>query len=191
VVGNIKTYFNPKITSKYKKNKPLIVLASTHRGEEEMILKHIDTENYQVVVVPRHPERFDEVYEMMKRFGSVVKFSEMRNGKWKNRSVKELEDFMLADVMGELVNLYAVADVVILGGSFVDNVGGHNPIEAAYFNTPIISGRYIFNQKALYDEVEGIEICDVDQIKDKLKSANKTKIKNRIDLEKIISFIKE
>jgi 3-deoxy-D-manno-octulosonic-acid transferase len=93
------------------------------------------------------------------------------------------------DRMGELVNLYAIADVVILGGSFVDNVGGHNPIEAAYFNTPIISGEFIFNQKALYSEVENIEICKPEEIRNKLKNLKPTFIKRKCDLKKIIDRI--
>jgi len=205
VVGNIKTYFNPKITTIYTKKKPLIVVASTHSNEEEMILKNIDLKKYQVVVVPRHPERFEEVYEVMKKFGKVECFSEMENeksgvpkkspdflgcrGKMENEYVLE-NDLILCDKMGELVNLYKVADIVILGGSFVDNVGGHNPIEAAYFNKPIISGKYYFNQTALYNEVENIEVCEINELKEAIKKAKPTKIKTKVDLEKIINYIK-
>ena len=188
IVGNIKTYFNPSITTQYIKNKPLIVVASTHVNEEEIILKNIPFENYQVVVVPRHPERFEEVYEVMSRFGKVDKISE--KCKLKNDKYKLDSDLILCDKMGELVNLYKVADIVILGGSFVDNVGGHNPIEAAYFNKPIISGKYIFNQKALFNEVENIEICEADEIKNRIKNARPTKIKNIVDIQKIIDLIK-
>jgi len=189
VVGNIKTYFHPLITTEYIKKKPLIVVASTHSGEEELILKELDLQKYQVVIVPRHPERFEEVYEIMKKFGRVSRISE----KWKVKSEKcELDvDLILCDKMGELINLYKVADIVILGGSFVDNVGGHNPIEAAYFNKPIISGKYYFNQKALYKEVENIEVCETSEINKKIKTAKPTKIKNRIDIQKIIKLIEE
>jgi len=85
VIGNIKTYFNPAITVEYKKNKPLIVVASTHPNEEELILNNLPFEEFQVVVVPRHPERFDEVYKIMQKYGNVKKATELRieNGKWK------------------------------------------------------------------------------------------------------------
>ena len=190
VVGNIKTYFNPKITKKYIKKKPLIVIASTHKNEEELILKNLPLNKYQIVVVPRHPERFDEVYEVMKKFSKVEKFSEMENKKWKMGNEYKLDgDLILCDKMGELINLYKVADIVILGGSFVDNVGGHNPIEPAYFNKPIISGEYIFNQKALYKEVEGIEICKLNEINIKLLKAKPTKIKRIVDIEGILKEI--
>ena len=191
VTGNIKTYFKPDITQKYIKKKPLIVVASTHENEEEMILKNLNFKDYQVVMVPRHPERFNEVYEIMKKFGDVKKFSEMENGKWKMENEYKLEgNLILCDKMGELVNLYAVADYVILGGSFVDNVGGHNPVEPAYFNKPVISGKYYFNQHALYNEVENIEICDIEDINECIKKAKPTRIKNRVDMEKILDYIR-
>ena len=69
-------------------------------------------------------------------------------------------DIILVDRMGELINIYSVADIVILGGSFVDNVGGHNPLEVAYFNKPLISGKYIFNQKALFEMVGDYYLID-------------------------------
>jgi 3-deoxy-D-manno-octulosonic-acid transferase len=179
VVGNIKTVFNPIVTKKYQKSKPLIVVASTHKGEEEEILKNLP-KNYQIVVVPRHPERFDEVEKIMKKFGKVSRLSKEDNLNG---------DLILCDMMGELINLYNVADIVILGGSFVDNVGGHNPIEAAYFNVPIISGKYVFNQKALYNEIENIQICEIDEIKEAIKKAKPTKIKRRVNLESVLKRI--
>jgi len=185
VTGNIKTYFQPKITTRYKKKKKLLILASTHKNEEKLILENIDYKKYQTVVVPRHPERFDEVYELLKTYGDVQKISEMCSS-----NECELDgNLFLMDRIGELINLYAVADIVILGGSFVDNVGGHNPVEAAYFNVPVISGEYIFNQKALYSEVEGIVICKPHQLREKILEASFTRIKNRADIDKIISLI--
>jgi len=179
VTGNIKTYFNPKITTHYRPQKKLIVIASTHKNEEELILKNLP-KGYQVVVAPRHPERFDEVEEILKKFGEVNKIDKNLNG-----------DLILCNKMGELINLYAIADYVILGGSFVDNIGGHNPIEPAYFNKPIISGPYYFNQKALYSEVENIVITDAKDLKKAIKNAKPTKIKNQIDFEKILKIIKD
>ena len=190
VTGNIKTYFNPEITREYIKKKPLIVMASTHKNEEEMILKNLDLKNYQVVVVPRHPERFDEVYETMRNFGEVERFSKMESGEWRVENKYELNgDLILCDKMGELVNLYKIADIVILGGSFVDNVGGHNPVEPAYFHKPIISGKYYFNQKALYKEVENIEVCEVENINECIKRAKPTKIKTKADINRILQVI--
>ena len=184
VTGNIKTIGNFKVTKQYSKRKKLLVIASTHAGEEELILKNIPLD-YQIVVAPRHPERFDEVARFLERFAKEhsLTFAKL------TQSGDLSADLIIDDKLGELINLYAVADAVILGGSFVDNVGGHNPIEVAYFNKPLISGRYYFNQEALYKEVKNIYVCEAEEIKEALKKAKPTEIKNRADLDKIISFI--
>ncbi|MEO1923886.1 MAG: glycosyltransferase N-terminal domain-containing protein, partial [Nautiliaceae bacterium] len=97
--GNIKTFFSPTITYKYiKTSKPLLVLASTHKNEEELILNRLDLEKYQVIVVPRHPERFDEVYNIMKKFGDVKKISELNAAK---DGLKLEGNLILMDKMGE------------------------------------------------------------------------------------------
>ncbi|WP_456489364.1 lipid IV(A) 3-deoxy-D-manno-octulosonic acid transferase [Caminibacter pacificus] len=187
VIGNIKTITDFKVTKNYKKRRKLLVIASTHENEEEIILKNIPLE-YQIVVAPRHPERFKEVEKFLKDFAAKnsLSFSKLSQ----SQSDEELKaDIILDDVLGELINLYAVSDVVILGGSFVENVGGHNPIEVAYFNKPLISGRHIFNQKALYKEVENIKIVDVKELKEALKDLKPTFIKNRADLKEILRVI--
>ncbi len=187
VVGNIKTYFNPLITKKYKKVKPLIVIASTHDKEEELILKNLDFNGYQIVIAPRHPERFLEVEKFLKKFSKERKKS---FSKLSEIDENLQTDIILDDKLGELINLYSIADMVILGGSFVDNVGGHNPIEAAFFNVPIISGKYFFNQHALYKEVEGIEITSLKDLNNTLKKVKPTFIKNKVNLNKIVDFIR-
>jgi 3-deoxy-D-manno-octulosonic-acid transferase len=148
-----------------------------------MILKNIPLDKYQVAIVPRHPERFEEVEKIAKKFGDVEKLSEINDFTLK-------KDIVVVDKMGELVNFYKIADIVVLGGSFVDNVGGHNPIEAAYFNKPIISGKYFFNQHVLYNEVDGIKICEISEISECLNSLKPTKIKRTYDIKKVIEYIK-
>jgi 3-deoxy-D-manno-octulosonic-acid transferase len=114
VVGNIKTYFSPQINTEYIKKKPLIVLASTHKNEEELILTKLDLSMFQVVVVPRHPERFDEVYNVMKKYGKVERISNVKCKKHNGKCIIDLnENLILIDKMGELVNLYKVADIII------------------------------------------------------------------------------
>ena len=72
--------------------------------------------------------------------------------------------------MGELNNIYAISDVVILGGGFIKSAGGHNPIEPAFFNNIVISGDVIFNQKALFECVEDAYMIKEDQIKEYLQN---------------------
>jgi 3-deoxy-D-manno-octulosonic-acid transferase len=187
VAGNIKSAVNFEITKHYKKPKErLIVAGSTHKGEEEIILEAFsNTKNSKLVIVPRHPERFDEVYKIIENFSKKYGYS---YGKIDDGFDN---DIILVDKMGELINLYAISDVVILGGSFVDNVGGHNPLEVAYFNKPLISGKYIFNQHSLFDMIDNIYIVEKNSnLKYKLnEKLHKSDIKNKGNLDIILKEI--
>ena len=190
VSGNIKSAFLPSPSKIYAKPKErAIVLASTHAGEEELILRELNlSANDKLILVPRHPERFGEAGEILAKFAAknrlkFAKFSETKNFD---------AQCVLVDAMGELVNIYKFSDVVVLGGSFVPNVGGHNPIEAAQFENVVISGEFIFNQKALYSAVEGIKFAKADEINSLLKQdLPKAKIVAKGDAREILKDIEE
>jgi len=161
VNGNIKTFAKPVITKEYKKpQKKVIVMASSHEGEEQLLLQNLHLQKDEIlIVVPRHPERFTSVDRILQKFSQKEKLSyEKINDELK-------ANIILCDKMGELVNLLAIADTVLLCGSFIDGVGGHNPLEPAFFGCKIISGKYIFNQKALFSLVENIKICQANELK--------------------------
>ncbi|WP_169763745.1 lipid IV(A) 3-deoxy-D-manno-octulosonic acid transferase [Campylobacter mucosalis] len=162
VSGNIKSAFLPKQTKIYTKPKErMIVFASTHKNEETMLLENITlSQNDKLIIAPRHPERFSEVDEIFSAFAKKFDFSYSKFSQSENFNAK----CILIDSLGELINIYAISDIVVLGGSFVPNVGGHNPIEAAQFKNMIISGKYIFNQKALYSEVLGVKFIEPNEI---------------------------
>lgn len=161
VNGNIKTFAKPVVTKVYKKpKKKVIIMASSHEGEEKLLLSKLHLQKDEMlIVVPRHPERFDSVREILKEFSSQenLTFADL------NDDLKE--DIVLCNKMGELVNLFAISDVVLLCGSFKEGIGGHNPLEPAFFGTKIISGPYIFNQKTLFSLVENINVCSADELK--------------------------
>ena len=190
VSGNIKSAFLSSPSKIYAKPKErAIVLASTHAGEEELILRELNlSANDKLILVPRHPERFGEAGEILAKFAaknglSFAKFSETKNFD---------AQCVLIDAMGELVNIYKFSDVVVLGGSFVPNVGGHNPIEAAQFENAVISGEFIFNQKALYSAVEGIKFAKADEISLLLRqNLPKAKIVAKGDASEILKDIEE
>ena len=98
----------------------------------------------------------------------------------------------MIDKLGELINIYNVSDVVILGGSFV-KVGGHNPLECAFFNVKLISGIYIFNQYALFDLIENYKLVQDFELKSTLESLQSLKnsfIKNQSDkLDRLLAYI--
>lgn len=188
VVGNIKSANLPKPTKIYPKpHKRVIVIASSHENEEKNLLANLKLDcNDQLFIAPRHPERFSSVYDIIRdKFNNKISFEKFSD----NMGFKS--QIILIDTLGELVNLYAIADIVVLCGSFEPDIGGHNPIEAAQFGCKILSGKYTHNQKDLYRAVSGIEFCSYDDINDKLNSNLKsTKIVNKCDINEIIKEIK-
>lgn len=123
--------------------RPTLIAASTHEGEEEIILdafKNIleSINNALLIIVPRHPERFDKV---LKKILS-------RNLKVARRSLQQdvsaKTEVILGDTMGELILLYLVSDIAFVGGSLIDH-GGQNLLEPASLSKAICSGPSLRN----------------------------------------------
>lgn len=188
VSGNIKLSQLPKITKNYVKPKGFVTTAgSTHKAEEELILKSYDKNMGKLIIVPRHPERFDEVNELLKVFAVNKQLSYHRFSQKENFS----SDIILLDKMGELNNVYAISDAVILGGAF-EKIGGHNPVEPAYFNCRIISGKNYFNQKTLFECINDYYIVENDELNKILKNVqtlSKASLKEVGDIAPIIKEI--
>ncbi len=123
--------------------RPVIVAASTHPGEDEQILKAFAQvrqrhDNCLLVIVPRHPERFDAVNELCIAVGWNVQRRST------GMSPGPGDDVVLGDTMGELLLLLSGATVAVIGGSLV-NHGGHNVLEASAWGVPVVTGPYMFN----------------------------------------------
>ncbi len=190
VNGNIKTFQQLSLSKHYPKRlgARVIVLASTHEKEEELILARIRLrENDQLIVVPRHPERFEKVHQYLQDY--AIKNQRTYACMTQNDTMQAA--IILCDTMGELVNVYAISDIVILGGSFIDGIGGHNPLEPAFFGLKIISGQYIFNQKVLFRCVENIEICEEENLGDVFERADTLKNSMIINSGEINPLIQE
>lgn len=191
VTGNIKLSKLPAITRNLEKYSALLVCAaSTHEGEEEIILeafKSFKKENKDatLVMVPRHPERFDNVAEMIQKMAySWHRFSE---------DTSMDDDIVLVDTLGELVNVYAISDIVILGGAF-EPIGGHNAAEAAQFGCKIISGKHYFNQKDIFSAIEGIAVVEASNLSCRLSQhalLKPCKIVQRTDISAIVKSLQE
>lgn len=122
--------------------RPVWIAASTHEGEEALILDahaalRADLPNALLILVPRHPERFDRVAALCTAQG--FKLSRRGTG-----TPQPGADVYLGDTMGELRMLYAAADVAFVGGSLVAT-GGHNPLEPAALGLPVVTGPHLFN----------------------------------------------
>ncbi len=179
VLGNIKTAAVVEPSRMLPEPKrEVVTLASTHEGEEMLLLHHLDFAGRVVVVVPRHPERFERVAT------EVAAFCSRKGLSFHRFSMREdfESDVVLLDRMGELVNLYAISDVVLLGGSFVDGVGGHNPLEPAHFGVKLVSGVHVFNQQALFPLVENAVFAAPETVEEAIASAQHSAIRHRSDL---------
>ena len=193
VTGNIKLSKLPSPSKTLQKPSSLLLCAaSTHEGEEEHVLKAFtdfkkEQEDAKLLVVPRHPERFDKVASKVEKFAKEENFS------WQRYSQKEdfESDVIVIDKLGELVNLYAISDIVILGGAF-EPIGGHNAAEAAQFGCKIISGEHYFNQKDIFDAIEGIAVVEASNLSRRLSQhalLKQTKIKYSTDITPIVKSI--
>ena len=169
VIGNIKLAILPKTTKELQKPDTHVITAgSTHESEEELILNAYDKSMGKLIIVPRHPERFDKVYALIKEYAEKNSLTYHRYTQKENFD----SDIVLIDKMGELINIYAISDTVILGGGFIKTAGGHNPIEPAYFGCKLISGETIFNQKSLFECVKDYKLIKNEELKNTLKNLN-------------------
>jgi 3-deoxy-D-manno-octulosonic-acid transferase len=136
IAGNLK-YAHADEQPSYQNliNRPYILFASTHPGEEELFAQlsaQLDLDEL-VVIAPRHPQRAADIVKTLRPLGLQLKQRSL------NQAIDENTQLYLADTLGELKALMAHAAVVIMGGSFV-NIGGHNILEPARLGRAIITG---------------------------------------------------
>jgi 3-deoxy-D-manno-octulosonic-acid transferase len=195
VTGNIKLSKLPSVSKELVKPSVFLVCAaSTHKGEEGLILKAFadfkkEQKDAKLIVVPRHPERFKKVASEVENF---AKEESLSFHKYSQNETFE-SDITVVDKLGELVNIYAISDIVILGGAF-EPIGGHNAAEAAQFGCKIISGKHYFNQKDIFEAIEGIVIVEASNLSRRLSQhglLKATKIKHKTDITPIVESLKD
>ena len=179
----------PQVNIKYKsklksclKNKNIFLAASTHPGEEEILIKLANNlrskgvDNTLIIIAPRHIERSKDIKKLILGAGYDIKC----------RSNKELPSksdvFYLADTMGEMGSLIEISNLVFVAGSLVKKIGGHNPTEAASLGKAVIMGPFT-------------EKCDA-QINDLVWSGGAIKIEKSIEfknnfIERVISLLNQ
>jgi len=153
IIGNIKFDVAPQDNAATKgqalrnvlgKERPVFLAASTREGEEELILDAVaeaDIPNLLTIIVPRHPQRFDAVAELLKKNTSgFARRSSLGN----DTVVNAQTSFVLGDSMGEMFTYYASCDIAFIGGSLLP-LGGQNLIEACSMGKPVLIGPHTFN----------------------------------------------
>ncbi|MBI1941442.1 MAG: 3-deoxy-D-manno-octulosonic acid transferase [Acidobacteria bacterium] len=129
---------------------PIFVAASTMPGEESLLVpvwsqirRHAP--RALMILAPRHPARFDAVSQLLARQGvAFVRRTELEMDQEKMASQLAVPEVLILDSIGELAGIFAVANVVFMGGSLVPT-GGHNLLEAAFWNKPILFGPHMQN----------------------------------------------
>lgn len=140
VTGNLKFDVTPDSSQlqagkewRRQLNRPVVLLASTREGEEKLLLDSLPAQaDFLTVVVPRHPQRFDEVAQLAQSRRS------------RGEEPGETERVHLGDTMGEMAFYFAACDVAVIGGSFAP-LGGQNLIEALAAGTPVVAGPSMYN----------------------------------------------
>lgn len=150
------------------KNRFVWIAASTHEGEEEIILTaHRQLGETQpdalLILVPRHPERFNVVAALCNAAG-----------KTQRRSVTQICDadtvIYLGDTMGELMLMYGASDAAFVGGSLIQR-GGHNMLEPAALAKPVLSGPHLFNFTEIADMLVQAQAMQITKDANELASA--------------------
>jgi 3-deoxy-D-manno-octulosonic-acid transferase len=179
VVGNIKRALSighqlrngnagsEKLENRWSRETPLLVVGSSHRGEEEILIGvYLSLKErfarLQMVLAPRHPERFAEVEKLLQARGLDYQKKSRANGQ-----LDFVKDILLLDTLGDLQDFYALGDVAFVGGSLID-AGGHNLLEPARFGKPVLFGPFTSNFAALASEMKqrgaGIQVAGADEL---------------------------
>jgi 3-deoxy-D-manno-octulosonic-acid transferase len=167
VVGSLKLSAEKPQPSRFaqlpRHGKKLFVAGSTHAGEEQILLTSFAEirpkfPELSLVIAPRHPQRFDEVEDLLRQSG----FGYRRRSRTSDEGLFA-QDILLLDTLGELGEFFACADIAFVGGSLVD-FGGHNILEPARAGKAILFGPYMTNLKALAEEFKAkgaaVEVAD-------------------------------
>lgn len=190
-------------------NRPTWIAASTHQGEDEILLSAHQTllttcPDALLILVPRHPERCQSVSELINKMG----FTQIQRSQ--SAMINANTQVYLGDTLGEMMLLFSVADVTFMAGSLLgEKIGGHNLLEPASLAKPLLTGSSYYNFQIIGDELiqtGACQVCDTseeiakavarlfsnaDERKKQGQAALDVVNKNRGAVEKTLSQIKK
>lgn len=176
--------------------RPCWLAASTHEGEEEVILHAFNLARQHLpelllIIVPRHPERFSSVASLCQKRGFEVTRRSLYPPGEKQKNNFEI---LIGDSMGELLTFYAAADIAFIGGSLIAR-GGHNVIEPAAIGCPMIYGQHMFNfsaiSQSLLEQGGAIEVHNAEELAQAVSSLLLDNQRAKIQAEQAQCLIKE
>ncbi|KTC82585.1 3-deoxy-D-manno-oct-2-ulosonic acid transferase [Legionella cherrii] len=132
-----------------------VIAASTHENEEAQLLSHLKRLQQAIpgvifLIAPRHPERFQTVYQLCLQSGFKTGLRSDLN------TLSPENEIVVLDSLGELLGLYQISDYAFVGGSLVP-VGGHNVLEPIAMNVPVLSGSQVHNFKAICNDLKSAQ----------------------------------
>ena len=188
ITGNIKfdakSVMNAKSGLVFPENKKIITIASTHDGEEKLILKALREMDDSVclMIAPRHPARFSKVAELIEQEG--IRYRRI------NEEGHGDEKVILVDMMGVLDECFKKSSVAVLGGSFISDIGGHNIFEPVRLGTPVIYGPYMHKQEILVDQFKKHKVGRQVELKN-LKQTLEGYLNGKFQEERVALLINE
>ena len=157
----------PEVNFEFDKSGRVLLAASTHSGEDEIVLSVFDSlkqkhSDLKLIIAPRHLTRKDEVETLVGESGYTYGF--------RSEGISSMSDIdiMILDTMGELGKMFYYCDISFIGGSF-NQTGGHNPLESIIFTKPVISGPSIHNFKDIYAIIQNANAGFVVKTKEAFK----------------------
>lgn len=173
--------------------RPVVILASTHEGEEASLIDSLellkeDFPNLLTIIAPRHPQRFESVAKLLDR-------CELPFARRSDCLPEANTRYWLLDTIGELKRFYGLANVAFVGGSLVP-VGGHNPLESALWQCPVVTGPHLENFEAMAKAMQraGLLTCadDSNRVGRALRSWLKADDASRANLgAEMSAFVKQ
>ncbi|MFC4442835.1 3-deoxy-D-manno-octulosonic acid transferase [Caulobacter henricii] len=168
-------------------DRPLLLAASTHPGEDEIVLDAFAplADRARLVLVPRHVERGPAIVAQALARGLTVSL----------RSIApeaSPAQVLVADTLGELGLWFRLADLALVCGSLVPGIGGHNPLEPARLSCPILSGPHVENWLTAYADlsaVEGLALADAGVLAERLAAALAEPAAGRARAERAAAFV--
>ncbi len=153
------------LRAKLGADRPVLIAASTHKGEDEIVLRSFQQiknshPDALLILVPRHPERFDDVATLCQSFYPAT----ARRSEMSEKTDLTATDIYLGDTMGEMGLLLSACDIAFIGGSLLgDKVGGHNLLEPAALQKPVLTGPSYYNFADVTEQLlqrGGVKVVD-------------------------------
>lgn len=168
VLGNIKfdlQLANNKLEAfselkeRWGKQRPVMIVASTHEDEEYQILSRLKKLQQALpelilLIAPRHPERFQKIYQQSLQLGFKVGLRSQIE------TINCNNEVVVLDSLGELLGFYQVSDYAFVGGSLVP-IGGHNVLEPIAFSVPVLTGPHVHNFKTICGDLQAAQAIEL------------------------------